>query len=187
MLPEPYDLLPTTALWPQTVAVGDVLYRQGTRTRGLYVLKSGRVHLERVGPNGERLIIHRAAPGTSFAEASVFSERYHCDAIVMGAGELVRIDKSAVLAAFGNPDFARAYGRQAAQQVQAHRQIMEIVGIRRAEDRVMAGIVAGLLDGTVVDFAARLQLTQEATYRALRALVEAGRVINPSRGTYRLA
>ncbi|MDE4099600.1 hypothetical protein [Phaeobacter gallaeciensis] len=51
----------------------------------------------------------------------------------------------------------------------------------------MAGIVTGLLEGTVVDFAARLQLTHEATYRALRALVEAGRVTNPSRGTYRLA
>ena len=78
MLPEPYDLLPTSALRPQTIAVGDVLFRQGARTRGLYVLITGRVHLERVGPNGERLIIHRAASGTSFAEASVFSERYHC-------------------------------------------------------------------------------------------------------------
>ena len=187
MLPEPYDLLPTSALRPQMVAVGDVLFRQSARTRGLYVLKSGRVHLERIGPNGERLIIHRATSGTSFAEASVFSERYHCDAIVMDAAELVRIDKSAVLAAFANPDFGRAYGRHAAQQVQAQRQVMEIVGIRRAEDRVMAGMVAGLLEGTVVDFAARLQLTHEATYRALRALVEAGRVTNPSRGTYRLA
>mgnify|MGYP001823698237 CR=1 FL=1 len=100
MLPEPYDLLPTSARQSQTIAAGDVLFRQGARTRGLYVLKTGRVHLERVGPNGERLIIHRATSGTSFAEASVFSERYHCDAIVMDAGKLVRIDKSAVLAAF---------------------------------------------------------------------------------------
>ena len=36
---------------------------------------------------------------------------YHCDAVVMDAGELVRIEKSAVLAVFGNPDCARAYGR----------------------------------------------------------------------------
>lgn len=187
MLPEPYDRLPNSAFRAQTVATGDVLFRQGARTHGLYVLKSGRVHLERVGPNGERLIIHRAASGTSFAEASVFSEHYHCDAIVVEAGELVRIGKAAVLAAFANPDFARAYGRHAAQQVQAQRQIMEIIGIRCAEDRVMAGLVAGLLNGTVVDFAASLQLSHEATYRALRALVQKGRVTNPSRGAYRLA
>ena len=48
----------------------------------------------------------------------------------------------------------------------------------------MAGLVAGLLDGHVVDFAALLHLSHEATYRALRALVEAGRVTNPSRGVY---
>ena len=142
MLPEPYDLLPTSALRPQMVAAGDVLFRQSARTRGLYVLKTGRVHLERVGPNGERLIIHRATSGTSFAEASVFSEHYHCDAIVMDAAELVRIDKSAVLAAFANPDFARAYGRHAAQQVQAHRQIMGIVGIIWFGSFQLGGVIA---------------------------------------------
>ena len=50
----------------------------------------------------------------------------------------------------------------------------------------MAGLVAGLLDSTVVEFAAVLHLSHEATYRALRALVDAGQVINPSRGEYRL-
>lgn len=61
---------------------------------------------------------------------------------------------------------------------------MEIVGIRRAEDRVLAGIVAGLLDGTVVDFAALLQLSHEATFPALWKLVNGGKVINPTRGVY---
>ena len=50
----------------------------------------------------------------------------------------------------------------------------------------MAGLVAGLLDGTVVDFAALLHLSHEATYRALRTLVDTGRVTNASRGIYRL-
>ena len=100
--------------------------------------------------------------------------------------ELIRIDKSAVLAAFADPAFARAYGRQAAQQIQAQRQMLEIVGIRRAEDRVMAGLVAGVLDGSVVEFAARLQLSHEATYRALRKLVQDGRVKNTCRGIYHL-
>ena len=148
---------------------------------------NGRVHLERVGPNGERFVIHRATAGTSFAEASIFSEHYHCDAVVIEAGEFIRIDKAAVLAAFADVEFARAYGRQSARQIQAQRQLLEIVGIRSAAERVMAGLVAGLHDGMVVDFAALLHLSHEATYRALRALVAAGRVTNPSRGVYRLA
>lgn len=153
---------------------------------GLYIALTGRVHLERVGPNGERFVIHRAKAGTSFAEASIFSEHYHCDALVIEAGDFIRIEKTAVLGAFEDVEFARAYGRHAARQIQAQRQLLEIVGIRGAEERVMAGLVAGLLDGQVVDFAALLRLSHEATYRALRALVEAGRVTNPSRGIYRL-
>lgn len=186
MLPAPYDQLSTTARHRLSVAAGDCVFRQGTRARGLFVVAAGRVHLERVGPDGERVVLHRASAGSSFAEASVFSESYHCDAVVVEAGELIRIDKAAVLAAFGDPGFARAYAQQAAGQVQAGRQMLEIVGIRRAEDRVMAGLVAGLLDGTVIDFAARLHLSHEATYRALRQLVKRGRVTNPSRGRYRL-
>ena len=186
MLPNPYDLIPSSALRPVSGAIGDVVFHQGDPTHGLYVVQTGRVHLERVGRNGERFIIHRAQAGTSFAEASVFSEVYHCDAVCVEAGALTRIDKAAVLAAFADPAFARAYGRQAAQQIQAQRQMLEIVGIRRAEDRVMAGLVAGLLDGSVVEFAARLQLSHEATYRTLRKLVQDGRVTNPARGIYHL-
>ena len=186
MLPNPYDLIPSSALRPVSGAIGDVVFHQGDPTHGLYVVQTGRVHLERVGRNGERFIIHRAQAGTSFAEASVFSEVYHCDAVCVEAGALIRIDKAAVLAAFADPAFARAYGRQAAQQIQAQRQMLEIVGIRRAEDRVMAGLVAGLLDGSVVEFAARLQLSHEATYRTLRKLVQDGRVTNPARGIYHL-
>lgn len=186
MLPTPYDLIPSSALRPLSGAVGDVVFHQGGSTHGLYVVQTGRVHLERVGPDGERFIIHRAQAGTSFAEASVFSEVYHCDAVCVEAGALIRIEKAAVLAAFADPAFARAYGCQAAQQIQVQRQMLEIVGIRRAEDRVMAGLVAGLLDGSVVEFAARLQLSHEAAYRTLRKLVHDGRVMNPSRGIYHL-
>jgi CRP-like cAMP-binding protein len=186
MLPEPYDRIPSSALRPFSGAVGDIVFHQGGPTHGLYVVQAGRVHLERVGPDGERFIIHRAQAGTSFAEASVFSDVYHCDAVFVEAGALVRIDKAAVLAAFADPEFARTYGRQAAQQIQAQRHMLEIVGIRRAEDRVMAGLVAGLLEGSVVEFAARLQLSHEATYRGLRKLVQDGRVANPFRGIYHL-
>lgn len=186
MMPEPYNLIPPSALRPLTRAAGDKVFRQGARTCGLYVVKCGRVHLERVGPDGERFIIYRAEPGMSLAEASVFSDRYHCDAVVAEAGAFVQIDKAAVLSAFADPDFARAYARQAAQQIQAQRQALEIVGIRRAEERVYAGMVAGLLESSVVDFASALHLSHEATYRALRKLVNDGRIANPTRGTYHL-
>ena len=187
MIPHPYNRLPEAAQQRLSAIPRETLFRQGAATKGLYVVLSGRVHLERVGPQGERFVIHRATAGTSFAEASIFSERYHCDAVAISACNLVRIDAAAVLAAFGDAEFARAYGRQAARQVQAQRQLLEFVGIRSARDRVLAGLAAGLLDGTVMEFAAQLHLSHEAVYRALRALVNAGHVTNPSRGEYHLS
>ena len=186
MIPDPYARLPHSAQKRFSADARETLFRQGAETTGLYIVLTGRVHLERVGPNGERFVIHRAKAGTSFAEASIFSERYHCDALVIEAGDFMRIDKTAVLRAFEDVEFARAYGHHAARQIQAQRQLLEIVGIRSAEERVMAGLVAGLLDGQVVDFASLLQLSHEATYRALRKLVKRGHVINPTRGVYSL-
>lgn len=186
MLPDPYSRLPKTARHRVAVAARAVVFRQEQAANGLYVVLRGRVHLERVGPNGERFVIFRATTGMSFAEASVFSERYHCDAVSIEASELVRLEKPAVLAAFSSSEFARAYGLQAARQVQAQRQLLEIVGIRSAKARVLAGLVAGLLYSNVMEFAALLHLSHEATYRALRELVEEGRVLNPSRGKYQL-
>ena len=51
---------------------------------------------------------------------------------------------------------------------------------------LFAGLVAGLHVGQVIDFAATISLTHEATYRALRKLVKQGRVEKPQRGIYRL-
>ena len=187
MIPDPYARLPHSAQKRFSADARETLFLQGAETTGLFIVLTGRVHLERVGPNGERFVIHRAEAGTTFAEASIFSEHYHCDAIVIETGEFIRIEKTAVLTAFADVEFARTYGREAARQIQAQRQLLEIVGIRSAEERVMAGLVAGLLDGQGVDFAALLQLSHEATYRALRKLVNRGHVINPTRGVYSLS
>lgn len=186
MMLDAFDRLPDSAKRHLTANPGDRLFRQEDVTLGLFVVLVGAVNLERVGPNGERVVIHRARAGTSFAEASVFAERYHCDAVVVQSSECVRIDKTAILAAFADVSFAQAFSRQACRQIQAQRQLLEIVGISSATERVMAGIVAGLLDGSVVDFAALVHLSQEATYRALRRLVQDGRLLNPARGLYRL-
>ena len=186
MIPALYARLPHSAQKRFSTDAREALFRQGAETTGLFIVLTGRVHLERVGPNGERFVIHRAEAGTSFAEASIFSEHYHCDAIVIETGEFMRIENTAVLTAFADVGFARTYGREAARQIQVQRQLLEIVGIRSADERVMAGLVAELPDGKVVDFAALLQLSYEATYRALRKLVERGHVINPTRGVYSL-
>jgi CRP-like cAMP-binding protein len=186
MIPAPFNLLPPSAAAILAVRQGDTLFRSGDKTSGLFASIDIDVHLVRMGQDGQSTMIHRAAPGTCFAEASLFSGTYHCDAIAQGDGSVCRIDKSAVLSALYDAEFAKAYCHALALQVQQMRQIREILAIRSAEERVFAGLVAGLLVGKVIDFAAAISLTHEATYRALRQLVKQGRVENTRRGCYQL-
>ena len=186
MIPTPFDLLPKSAVSLLSVRQGETLFRYGDPTCGLFASLNTEVHLVRVGQDGQSIMIHRATPGTCFAEASLFSQTYHCDAIAQGDGTVYRIDKAAVLRALEDPEFATAYCNTLALQVQQMRHLREILAIRSAEERVFAGLVAGLHVGQVIDFAATISLTHEATYRALRKLVKQGRVENPERGIYQL-
>lgn len=186
MIPSPFDLLPKTATCLHSVRKGEYLFRYGDPTVGLFVSLDTEIHLSRTGQDGQMILIHRASAGTWFAEASLFSDKYQCDAFAQKDGEVLQISKAAVLSGFGNANFAATYCRVLSVQVQNMRQLREILAVRSAEERVFAGLVARLHVGTVVDYAATLSLTPEATYRALRRLVEQGRVENPGRGVYHL-
>lgn len=186
MISAPFDMLPSERLRKITATKGMALFREGETTKGLFLCMTAVVRMERIGPDGEPVTIHTVHEGQSFAEASVFTDRYHCDAIVRKGGEVICIPKSVVLAGFADPEFSAAYNRIMSRQVQAYRQIVEIMSIRSAVERVYAAVVAGLLDGSVMTLSQRIALTHEATYRALRTLANQGRLENPSRGQYRL-
>ena len=179
-------MLPTDRLNRFIARKGTILFREGQPTDGMYVSLGAEVRMERIGPDGEPVVIHTVRSTQSFAEASVFADRYHCDAVVLAEGDIVRIPKSVILAGFVDPEFSTAYNRIMSRQVQAYRQIVEIMSIRSAVERVYAAVVAGLLDTSVMNLSKRIALSHEATYRALRSLVSQGRLENPSRGRYNL-
>lgn len=166
---------------------GDVLFRQAEPTTGLYRVQRGCVNLRRITMAGDTLTLHRATAGDLFAEASVFSDQYHCDAICTESGAVEHISKVAVLDQLSkNRDFALAFTALLARQVQNYRFLLEITAIKSAEDRVLAAISAGYLDGAITEFATRIHLTQEACYRALRVLCNQGRLSQIGRGQYQL-
>ncbi len=186
MIPAPFDMLPQDRLTQFSALGRSVLFREGDPTNGMFVSVTAVVRMERIGPNGEPVAIHRVEARQSFAEASVFAQQYHCDAVIVEAGEIIRIPKSAILDGFSDPKFSVAYNRIMSRQIQAYRQIIEIMSINSAVERVYAAMVAGLLDTSAMDLSQRIALSHEATYRALRTLVRQGRLENPGRGKYNL-
>lgn len=188
MLPHPFDLLPSTASAMRLLKKGMPLFRRDDPATAMYYVIAGQVDLLRYTRLGDEVIIHRAHVGESFAEAGLFSDTYHCDAIAAADTELVRIDKVAIVQRMElEPDFAIAISARFAGQIQNYRRRLEIVAIRDATSRVFAAVADGMLTGSIKSGAAQIGLTHEAVYRALSALVRSGRLTKTGRGSYRLS
>jgi CRP-like cAMP-binding protein len=52
------------------LAQGEALFRSGDPALGLVLVREGVLELIRTSPEGRRLVLHRAGPGSTFAEAS---------------------------------------------------------------------------------------------------------------------
>ena len=134
-----------------------------------------------------RITIHNVRAGETFAEASLFSSNYHCDAIALEDSQVIEFEQQEVLARFQNqPFFAMELARQFASQIQAYRRKIEILAIRDATERVYAGLCENLLHSDIKSFAAEIGLTHEAVYRSLAYLVRHRRLTKTARGTYQL-
>jgi CRP-like cAMP-binding protein len=185
MISDPFSHLPARAYRTIDMQKNDVLFRQNQTTSGLYCVLEGCVTLQRTGLGGDRLTLHRAVSGGYFAEASIFSESYHCDAICTETGRVLKIAKADIVSMMrSNPAFGVGFTRLLATQVQQYRAHIELLAIQSARDRVLAAVQAGYLDATVTELATRINLTHEACYRALRALCDDGRMVRTGRGQY---
>lgn len=184
-LPRLFDQLPADALTEKRFAGGEIVFRQGSRTGGLWFVHHGRVDLQRVTDAGHPVLIHRAGPNEMFAEASLFSERYHCTAVSVGDSMVTEMNRASVLQAMQrDPAFAISMSAMLAGQVQSYRRLVEILSIRKAEDRVFEAAAQDMLGSDLKAFSARIGLTHETVYRALARLTKQGRMTKSARGVY---
>ncbi len=164
---------------------GDVLFRLGDKTAGLYEVLAGRVRLSRVDRGGREIILFVAGAGDTIAEASLFSPAYHCDAIASSDATVRLYPKAAVLASFDkDPKVAQTFTATLARQVMNLRTRLEQRNIRSARERVRHFLTLNteadgrtvVLRGSLKDIAAELGLAHEALYRTLAALERAGEI-----------
>ena len=67
------DLDSLTAVCRQReVAKGEVLFSQGERAVGFYLVAEGKVKIYKLSADGKERILHIVHPGESFAEAAIF-------------------------------------------------------------------------------------------------------------------
>lgn len=153
------------------LVAGDTLFHAGQTVSLVFLVSSGRVHLRRHTEQGQMLVLQNAGPGTVLAEASVYSARYHCDAVASGNAAVASLDRHDFLGALKNDNrLAEAWAATLARSVQAARVRAEIRSLPRVTDRLDAWLSEGNIlpaKGGWQDLAAELGVTREALYREL--------------------
>lgn len=123
----------------RTLEQGTVLFRREDRVRSMYLVGSGAVALERPMKDGTALTLHTATAGTALAEASLFAETYHCDAVARTPAQIATMPRADFLAALRDePNAALSLIETHAREVQAQRARIEILRLRRVTDRLDA-------------------------------------------------
>ena len=174
-----------TAGIERTLKAGQVLFRAGQRTTGLFEVTSGSVRLVRVDRTGRETVLYVALSGETLAEASLFASVYHCDAIAVTDAVVRLYPKDKMLREFErNSAVAQAFMAMLAQQVMNLRTRLEQRNIHSAHDRVWHYLTLNVradgctvkVPGTLKDLAAELGLTHEALYRTLADMAAAGEI-----------
>ena len=123
---------------------GQPLFRLGDRVSALHFVQAGAVHLVRHQSDGSALILQRAAAGSILAEASLYSDTYHCDAISISPTRTLAFDKADLRRRFlASPEFAEAWASALARELQRTRLQAEILSLKTVAARLDAWI-----DGT---------------------------------------
>jgi len=169
----------------RTLDAGQTLFRLGSRATGLYEVVSGKIRLVRVSSAGSEAVLFVASAGHTFAEASLYSATYQCDAIASTKATVRLYPKAAVLAEFQrSPKVAQAFMAMLAQQVMSLRTGLQRRNIRSARDRVRHYLALNVgpdgrtvaLATTLKDVARDLGLTHEALYRTLSEMASDGEI-----------
>ena len=125
------------------LAPGELLFRHGDRAAAIYKVESGRLRLIRRTVDDHLVILHTARRGEFFAEASLFADAYHCDAVAAAQSIVWVYQKEIVINALRpDPAFAEAFMARLARQLQELRARMELRNIRSARDRVLQYLAA---------------------------------------------
>jgi CRP/FNR family transcriptional regulator, dissimilatory nitrate respiration regulator len=160
------------------------LFRQGDTAFAIFEIERGRLRLVRHTVDSRRVVVHTARAGELFAEAALFANVYHCDAVAAVASQVRVYPKRDLLSLFrADPALAERFMALLAHQVHSLRARLEARNIRSARERVLhhLALAAGPdgrtpLEGTLMDLAAEIGLTHEALYRTLASLEKEGEI-----------
>ncbi|MDO8988625.1 MAG: Crp/Fnr family transcriptional regulator [Sideroxyarcus sp.] len=177
------ELLPAElhALCTQVQAgKGERLFATGKKPAFMFFVICGEVTLERLGRNGESVILQRSRHGF-VGEASLNSPRYHCDARAVADSTLARIPIRELRASLErDPVFAMRWICMLNREVKRLRMQCERFSLNGVQHRLIHLIETEGTQGRyplgagLKSVAKELGVTHEALYRCVAALEKNG-------------
>jgi CRP/FNR family transcriptional regulator, dissimilatory nitrate respiration regulator len=165
--------------YPKSAAV----FHQGDSVRAVFQVLGGEVRLARFGRDGAELVLQRARPGEFFAEASLDSGRYHCNAIASEEASLLEFPAQALRELLDkDTKFARQWAALLARELRNARARLERQSLGGAAERVRHYLITEgrgpackvELAGSLKDLARELGLAHETLYRTLARMADSG-------------
>jgi CRP-like cAMP-binding protein len=162
---------------------GETIFHRGDPVTSIYAVAEGRVRLVRHAADGRAVTLYVAGPGDSFAEAALFSDRYHCDAVAEVDSTISAVPKAALRDGLArDPALAERFMAHMARQLRDLRSLLELRNIQSARERVLAWLLlAGADTGLELDrplkvVASEIGLTHETLYRTVAQLEKEGTI-----------
>lgn len=154
------------------------LFHQGDMVENLYYIETGQIRMLRLTLDGKETVMFEGGDQSNFAEASLYSVQYHCDALVVQDSQIIAYRKKDILELFdNNPQLSSNYMAQLARQIQQLRTHLELRNINSAHERIYHFLVLNtdsnakvVLQDSLKDLAKQLGLAHETFYRALAKL-----------------
>ncbi len=113
------------------------LFCQDDAVESMYLVDTGIIELTRFKQDGAAIVLQRALAGSVLAEASAYSETYHCDAIAKVASDVYVISKKEFLALLEDDQTAaRQWAASLAREVQSTRSQVEILSQKTVAERL---------------------------------------------------
>jgi len=159
-----------------------LVFARGQRPVWMFYVVSGEVVLERASDPGEAVILQRTRGGF-VSEASLRTERYHCDARATGETVVIKVPVAALVAGLErDPAFALRWIDMLNAEVRHLRSHCERLALKSVRARLLHLIRSEGKGGRYAmpyglkTLAAELGVSHEALYRTVAALEAEGRV-----------
>ena len=169
----------------------EYLFRQGEAVSTVYEVLAGRLRMQRRTLDDHLVVLHTARDGELFAEATLFADHYHCDAVAAVPTRVRAYPKQEFIAALrAAPSGWEPITARLAHRLQELRTQLEMRNVRSARERVLQYLRLNSdptertvrIEGELQDLAADLGLSRETLYRTLARLESDGAIGRDAKG-----